>query len=154
MARAALLHHYRRQPTVESHMTSGDQASSEAAHKQGAVVLVVEDEWIVRMAVADHLRSCGYRVLEAANADEARAMLEANDQVAIVFSDVQMPGSVDGFGLARWVRQHKPGIRVILTSGVVRAHEVARDLCEEGAFMEKPYDHDDLDRRIRKALGR
>jgi CheY-like chemotaxis protein len=134
-------------------LKSEDKPSAEVGPKQSPLVLVVEDEWIVRMAVADQLRGCGYRILEAANADEAKATLDANDQVAIVFSDVQMPGSIDGFGLARWVRQHRPGIRVILTSGVVRAHEVARDLCEEGAFIQKPYDLDELDRRIRKALG-
>jgi DNA-binding NtrC family response regulator len=117
-------------------------------------VLVVEDELIIRLGVASYLRSCGYRVLEAGDAHQARAMLEADDQIDIVFSDVQMRGILGGFALARWVHQHRPHIGVILTSGIAGAHEVAHDLCEGGAFMEKPYDHGELDRRIRRALSK
>jgi CheY-like chemotaxis protein len=117
-------------------------------------VLVVEDELIIRLGVAGYLRSCGYRVLEAGDAQQAQAILETDDGIDIVFSDVQMPGTADGFALARWLHQHSPHIRVILTSGIAGAHEVARDLCEGDAFMEKPYDYGELDRRIRRALGK
>jgi CheY-like chemotaxis protein len=120
---------------------------------QAPTVLVVEDEWIVRMSIADYLRACGYRVLEAGNADEAKTALEADTRVAVVFSDVQMPGSMDGWGLARWVRRERPGVKVIMTSGVIRATEAARDLCEDGPLMEKPYSHTELERRIRMLLA-
>jgi CheY-like chemotaxis protein len=82
-------------------MKPEDQPSGEAAREQGAIVLVVEDEWIVRTAVADHLRGCGYRVLEAGNAGEVVAAFDANDEVALLFTDIQMPGSMDGFGPGR-----------------------------------------------------
>jgi two-component system, response regulator PdtaR len=65
---------------------------------QSPTVLVVEDEVLVRMVIADYLRDCGFRVLEASTADEAMRVLGTNERVDIVFSDVQMPGSLDGFG--------------------------------------------------------
>ncbi|EIM26847.1 response regulator [Microvirga lotononidis] len=103
-------------------------------------VLVVEDEVLVRLVIADYLRECGYRVYEAANAGEAVAVLQSPEaSIDVVFSDAQMPGDMDGFGLARWVRANKPGIQVILTSGVERAADVAATLCEAGPLLKKPY---------------
>jgi CheY-like chemotaxis protein len=134
-------------------MKPEDQPSGEAARQQGAIVLVVEDEWIVRMAVAHHLCGCGYRVLEAANADEAIAALNANDEIAVLFTDIQMPGSMDGFELARWVRRERPEVKIILASGAVSPIEAAHDLCEDGAFLGKPYSHQELVRRIRMHLA-
>jgi CheY-like chemotaxis protein len=134
-------------------MKPEDQTTGEVARQQGAVVLVVEDEWIVRKAVADYLRGCGYRVQEAVNADEAIAALNANDEIAVLFTDLQIPGSMDGFGLARWARRERPEVKVILTSGVIRATEAAGDLCEDGVLMEKPDSHVELERRIRMHLA-
>jgi CheY-like chemotaxis protein len=135
-------------------MKPEDQTTGEAAREQGAIVLVVEDEWIARIAVAEYLQGCGFRVLEAANADDAINVLNANDEIAVLFTDIEMPGSMDGFGLAGWVRRERPEVKIILTSGVVRPIEAARDLCEEGAFMAKPYSHPDLARRIRMHLAK
>jgi CheY-like chemotaxis protein len=129
------------------------KSTGDVERAQAPTVLVVEDEWIVRMSIADYLRGCGYRVLEAGNADEAITALEVDTRVAIVFSDVQMPGSMDGWGLARWVRRERPGVRVIMTSGVIRATEAAGDLCEDGPLMVKPYSHTELERRIRMLLA-
>jgi CheY-like chemotaxis protein len=129
------------------------KSAGEAEGLQAPTVLVVEDEWLIRAAIADYLRRCGYRVLEAGNAAEAITALEADASIAIVFSDVQMPGSMDGWGLARWVRRERPAVKVILTSGVARASEAAGDLCEDGPLMEKPYSHIELERRIRMLLA-
>jgi CheY-like chemotaxis protein len=115
---------------------------------------VVEDEVLVRLAVADYLRRCGYRVLEAGSGDEALVILGTGEAVELVFSDVQMPGATDGFGLARWVREHRPGVDVILTSGMARKAEKAGDLCGHGPLLAKPYNHDRLLRRIRELLAR
>ncbi|HTO82627.1 MAG TPA: response regulator [Methylomirabilota bacterium] len=116
-------------------------------------VLVVEDEVLVRTNVAEYLRACGYRVLEANDADEAILILRNVDDIDIVFTDVQMPGSLDGFGLAQWVRRERPRIRVIITSGVARVSKDAAELCQEGPLLAKPYDHRELDRRIRWLLA-
>jgi CheY-like chemotaxis protein len=118
-------------------------------------VLVVEDEVLVRLVIADYLRECGYRVYEAVNASEAVAMLQAPEvTVDIVFSDVQMPGDMDGFGLARWVRNNKPGVQVILTSGVERSADVAATLCEAGPLLEKPYSSQNVVDRIKQLVAK
>jgi CheY-like chemotaxis protein len=134
-------------------MEPEDQEAGEAERRQSPTVLVVEDEWLVRATVADYLRECGYRVLEAGNADEAMTAFNADDRIAVMFTDVQMPGSMDGWGLARWVRRERPGVKVIITSGVARASEAAGDLCEDGPLMAKPYGHAELERRIRMLLA-
>ena len=118
-------------------------------------VLVVEDEVLIRLVIADYLRECGYRVHEAASADEAIAILESREvSVDIVFSDVIMPGSMDGFGLARWVRANRPQIDIVLTSGVDRSAEVAGMLCRGGPLLEKPYEPQKVVDRIKQLLAR
>ncbi|HEX2224313.1 MAG TPA: response regulator, partial [Thermoanaerobaculia bacterium] len=94
-------------------------------------VLVVEDEVLIRLAVAQYLRDCGWVVLEAGDAEEALTILQAADvRVDLVFTDVQMPRALDGFGLARWIRAHRPEVRVLLTSGAPAAMAAkAGDLC-------------------------
>jgi CheY-like chemotaxis protein len=117
------------------------------------VVLAVEDEVLIRMVVAEYLRDCGYVVIEAGSAHEAVALFKADVEVDVVFSDIQMPGPMDGFGLAQWVRQNRPGVEVILTSGAASAADRAADLCEEGPLLQKPYDSGEVDRRIKQLLA-
>lgn len=116
-------------------------------------VLVVEDEVLVRMVIADYLRECGYHVVEAGSAAEAIIVLESPEPVDIVFSDVQMPGEMDGFGLARWVRQNRPNLKMLLTSGNARAADTAGDLCEEGPLEAKPYHPQTVLGRIQRLLA-
>lgn len=127
--------------------------SDEPASASQPTILVVEDEVLIRMAVSDYLRECGFRVVEAGSADEAVEVLKADTAVDIVFSDVNMPGSLDGFGLAQWIRRERPRLKVILTSGVSRKAKEAGDLCEESPFLDKPYHHGDLERHIRQLLA-
>lgn len=127
--------------------------ASRPGEPEARAILLVEDEVLIRMAVADYLRDCGYRVTEAANADEAIKVLNTNARIDVVCSDIQMPGTLDGFGLAQWVRRERPGLRIVLVSGVSRAAEVAADLCDGGPLMAKPYSPDELERRIRMLLA-
>jgi CheY-like chemotaxis protein len=129
-------------------------AASPSTARAAETILIVEDEILIRFDVADYLRSCGYQVIEAANASEALAFLQSGNRVDLVFSDVQLPGSMDGFALARWVRAHQPEIKVILTSGVARSTEIAGELCDEGPLEKKPYDPQHLLKRIRETLAR
>ncbi len=119
-------------------------------------ILVVEDEVLIGLAIADHLRDCGYRVLEAGTVDEAIAVMKdasAKDTpVDIVFSDVQMPGGKDGTVLAQWVRANFPRVRVILTSGGVEAADIAGELCADNPLIGKPYQPETVVRRIRRLL--
>lgn len=104
-----------------------------------AVVLIVEDEPLLRMMAADLVEDAGFEAIEAANADEAVEILESRNDIRIVFTDIDMPGSMDGLLLAAAIRDRWPPIAVILTSGHVHASELA--LPNGGVFFSKPYDH-------------
>jgi CheY-like chemotaxis protein len=134
-------------------MKSLRTASTESAAKAPPTVLVVADEVLVRMAVSAYLRECGYNVVEAGDAREAVEVMTSEVIVDIAFSDITMPGSLDGFGLAQWIRRERPDIKVVLTSGVARSAKAAGELCEEGPMLAKPYEHADLERRIRALLA-
>ncbi len=120
-----------------------------------ATILIVEDELLIRWAIADHLQECGFKTLAASSADEAiEALQRYESPIEIVFSDVRLPGSLDGFGLATWLKQHRPEIAVILTSGHARAADVAQDLCAHvGEIIRKPYDFDAVRARIERILS-
>ena len=119
------------------------------AAPQSITVLVVEDEVLVRFDTADMLREAGYVVLEAANADEAKSLLKTFPEVALVFSDIQMPGSMDGAAFARFVRENYPEIQVILTSGAVAPPDEADAAIP---FFAKPYRPNDVVKRIDELL--
>lgn len=125
-----------------------DTPTAEGADEK-PVILVVEDEVLIRMVIAEYLRDCGYQVVEAGNGREAISLFEAGLEVEVVFTDVQMPGDTDGFALARWLRPHHPGIKVIITSGVAKACDAAEDLCEDGPLLQKPYEAAEVERRIK-----
>jgi CheY-like chemotaxis protein len=104
-------------------------------------ILVVEDQALLRMAISDYLQECGFKIYEAGTASEAIEMIE-RFVIDLVFSDIRMPGEVDGFGLARWARQNRPGLPVILTSGDAKRSEATKALCENEPMFQKPYDLD------------
>lgn len=136
-------------------MSTASTSLTPQATTPAPTVLVVEDEVLIRLVIADYLRECGYRVHEAANAAEAVAVLESGTtSINIVFSDVQMPGDMDGFGLARWVRAHRPNVRVILTSSVERSADIAATLCEAGPLLEKPYEPQGVVDRIHQLIAK
>ncbi|WP_375449993.1 response regulator [uncultured Devosia sp.] len=108
-----------------------------SAVKQSPVVLVVEDEPLILLATADDLRDAGFTVFEAANADQAIALLETHHEIRILFTDVDMPGSMDGLKLSAAVRDRWPPITILVTSGKTLVGRP--DLPEGGRFMPKPY---------------
>ena len=134
-------------------MTSLQGTSSESVAKPPPTVLVVVDEVLVRMAVSEYLRECGYNVVETGDAHEAIEVMTSDVAVDVVFSDIAMPGSLDGFGLAQWIRRERPDIKVVLSSGAARSAKAAGELCEHGPMLAKPYRHADLERRIRALLA-
>jgi CheY-like chemotaxis protein len=101
------------------------------------VVLIVEDEFLLRMDAVDMIKAAGFDVVEAANADEAIEILEARLDITVVFTDIQMPGSMDGLRLAQAVRGRWPPIKIVATSG--RVHVRENDLPAGGRFLPKPY---------------
>jgi CheY-like chemotaxis protein len=104
---------------------------------QRPVVLIVEDEFLLRLDAANMIGAAGFEVVEAADADEAIEILEARRDITVVFTDIQMPGSMDGLKLARAVRGRWPPIKIIATSGHLNVEEM--DLPEGGRFLPKPY---------------
>jgi DNA-binding NtrC family response regulator len=115
-----------------------------SAQRQRAV-LCVEDDALLRLDTADQLRRKGFRVIEAADAQEALAVLtSASFVVDIVFTDIQMPGSIDGIGLARWVRSHRPNLTIAIASGSGSAIDAARSVCADALVFLKPYSADEV----------
>jgi CheY-like chemotaxis protein len=108
-----------------------------------ARILIVEDEVLTRMALAENLRDAGYSVVEASSADDAMAYLNTGSQIDLVFADIQMPGSMDGLELARRLRVERPSLPVILSSaGTARIAN----------FITKPYRMEQVLSIISKAL--
>lgn len=100
-------------------------------------ILVVEDEALLLYSIAEELREDGFEVFEAINAGEALAALEAHPDIQLLFTDVDMPGSMDGLMLAAAVRHRWPPIKIIVTSGKGRPRQ---EQLPDGVFLSKPYD--------------
>jgi CheY-like chemotaxis protein len=115
-------------------------------------ILVVEDELLLRLIAVDVVEDAGFEALAAGTADEALSILEARaDDVRLVFTDIQMPGSMDGLGLAHAVRDRWPPVELIVTSG--RCQIGANDLPDRGRFIAKPYDTNALSQVFREMAG-
>jgi CheY-like chemotaxis protein len=111
----------------------GERLAQEA--RANHTVLIVEDEVLVRLMIAEELRSAGYGVIEAANADEALDVLAHVPAVSLIITDIRMPGSMDGVRFAQLVRSEYPTTRIVLTSGNFPNVAVEHD-----GFFLKPYD--------------
>lgn len=135
-----------------SPMHMNTPAPLEALHHP-PTVLVVDDDLLVREPIADYLREVGYEVLEAGDAHEAIGMVDSADHVDLVFSDVRMPGEMDGVGLALWVRSHRPELPVLLTTGYDAKGWLSGDLEREVRLIQKPYSQDQVLGHIRRLLG-
>jgi CheY-like chemotaxis protein len=104
---------------------------------QGVAVLVVEDEYLIRMDTVSCLEAEGFKIYEANNAAEAIGVLELHDEIRLIFTDVNMPGSMDGLALAQYVRGRWPPVKIIVTSGYMKVR--GDDLPAGALFVEKPY---------------
>ena len=113
-----------------------------------APVLVVEDHSILRLIAVDFVEEAGFEAIEAGGADEAIAILEARPDIRVVFTDIQMPGSMDGIKLAAYIRRRWPPIELILTSA--HHHCLKSDLPERGVFFSKPYNCYDIVAELRR----
>jgi CheY-like chemotaxis protein len=102
-----------------------------------SLVLIVEDEDLVRMMAVDMLEDAGCTVLEAATADQAWQILQSRSDIDVLFTDIEMPGSMNGFTLAARVAERWPHIRLVITSG--RCRPMPDDVPDHGMFLPKPY---------------
>jgi DNA-binding NtrC family response regulator len=118
-------------------------------------ILLVDDEMLLRMGISDFLQQCGFRVLAAGSAAEAIQCINAYpNHIDLVFSDVRMPGEMDGFGLAQWVRKNRPGLPVLLCSGDSKKAAAAEEICADEPFLKKPFDLQMMVAKIRQMLDR
>jgi CheY-like chemotaxis protein len=115
------------------------------------VVLIVEDEFLLRLDAADMIGAAGFEVVEAGNADQAIEILESRRDITVVFTDIQMPGSMDGLKLARAVRGRWPPIKIVATSGRYNVEEA--DLPEGGRFLPKPYNSMQVTGMLRELIA-
>src|ERR1700692_2922957 len=116
-----------------------------------AVVLVVEDEMLLRMRAVDSVEDAGYISVEAVDADEAVAILESRSDIALLFTDIQMPGSMDGLKLAHAVRQRWPPIKIILVSGQLKLANA--DIPADSRFFGKPLEAEEMIAEMRRLIG-
>jgi two-component system, response regulator PdtaR len=115
------------------------------------VVLIVEDETLLRMHAVEMIEEAGFDIVEAGNADEAISALEIRSDISVVFTDIQMPGSMDGLKLAAAVRSRWPPIKIIATSGRCAIRE--GDLPEDGLFLPKPYSSESISSMLHELTG-
>jgi CheY-like chemotaxis protein len=128
--------------------------TQQASPAAGPTVLLVEEDVLIRMPIATYLRDCGYRVVEAASGTEALMVLRQPDvTVDALFTDAQLSGAVDGFGLAQWVRQNRPSAQIVMAGSPRRAAKEAAKLCEDGPMLAKPYEPQVVEGRIRQLLA-
>ncbi len=118
-----------------------------------ATILVVEDEPLIQMVTSEALNESGYRVLVARDADEAIGILRQDTSVSLLFTDIVMPGAIDGFGLADWAKSVRPDLKVLYTSGYSWAAAQAHTGQVHGDMLRKPYRPGELQRAVHSALG-
>ena len=116
--------------------------------RHSGVVLIVEDDVLLRLITASNLREAGFEVVEVANAVEAVIVLNSM-AVDVMLADVNMPGKMNGLALAKWVHSHGRDIRIVLTSDAEQSLGEAR---EYGYFFAKPYDGSEVERLLRTML--
>jgi two-component system, response regulator PdtaR len=115
------------------------------------VVLVVEDEPLLRMLAVEVVEEAGFIAIEARDADEAVVLLESRTDITLLFTDVNMPGSMDGLKLAHAVRNRWPPIKILVVSGKQRLQ--SSDLPSNSCFVEKPYQTSALVEELRSLVG-
>jgi CheY-like chemotaxis protein len=120
-------------------------------HAATAAVLVVEDEMLLRMRAVDIVEDAGYASVEAVDADQAISILESRFDIELLFTDIQMPGSMDGLKLAHMVRARWPPIKIILVSGALRLQDI--DIPTDSRFFGKPLEAKEMIAQIQNLIG-
>jgi len=119
------------------------------ADLRAPVVLVAEDEILIRITLTQHLRNAGFRIIEASGASEAIGILSSGERVDVLFTDVRMPGDSDGIRLAQWVKQNHPGVRIVFASGEKNIGEIVHGT----RLFPKPYDLEEVESYIRELVA-
>lgn len=129
----------------------GPAQAAEITTNRKAVILIVEDNAVIRMGAVDLVVHAGYEALEASNAEDAIRLLEARTDIVLVFTDVGMPGTMDGIKLAHYIRNRWPPVKLIVASG--RSIVEQSRLPEGTHFFPKPYNDGTIVEQIRRMLS-
>lgn len=121
------------------------------SHAPKPVVLVVDDEALLRLYAVDLLEAAGFETIEAANAEEALAIMRNRPDVRVLFTDIQMPGPFDGIELARRIHEQWPNVLLLVTSGNIRPE--AGILPDDGHFLAKPYRDRDVLKEVESLIS-
>jgi len=121
---------------------------AQSALPESCTILIVENEAIIRLELDDQLAEMGYQVLVASDAEEAIELLDAHPEIALMITDIAMPGSMDGIRLAQRVRGRWPPVRIIVTSGL--GESLAFALPSSSVFLAKPYGPEALQTALRE----
>jgi CheY-like chemotaxis protein len=116
------------------------------------IVLIVEDEMLLRMRAVDMVEDAGFTSIEAVDADQAVAILESRSDIAQLFTDIQMPGSMDGLRLAHAVHERWPPIKIILVSGQLKLANI--DIPANSRFFGKPLEAKNMIAEMQEMIGR
>jgi CheY-like chemotaxis protein len=116
-----------------------------------AVILVVEDEMLLRMRAVDMVEDAGYTSVEAVDADEAVLILESRSDIALLLTDIQMPGSMDGLKLAHTVHERWPPIKIILVSGQLKLNTI--EIPTDSRFFGKPLEPAEMIAEMQRMIG-
>lgn len=122
--------------------------------QQSDSVLVVDGDVLVRHAIADYLRNCGYTVIEAASTDEAMTVLEREPLIVhAALCDAQAPGTLNAFEFRAWAKGRRSSLDIALAGTIERAAHKAAELCEEGPELARPYDPQSVAEYVRRIVG-
>ena len=122
--------------------------------QQPRCILVVDGDVLVRHAISDYLRSCGYTVIEAASTDEAGIVLRDDTfPVDAVLCDAEAPGERNPFQLRAWAREHRQDVQIALAGNIEAAANKAAEFCEQGPHLSRPYDPQSVVEYVRRLLG-
>jgi CheY-like chemotaxis protein len=143
--------HAQKTPKPPMQMFLHPNLLAETAPSPGPIVLIVEDDPFLRMLAVDIIEEAGFVALEAGDADEAVALLESRLDISLLFTDVEMPGSMDGLKLAHAVRARWPLIKILVVSGKARLQLC--DLPSNSCLVEKPYQAAKMLKKLRSLIG-
>jgi two-component system, response regulator PdtaR len=127
-------------------------AVAESPSSDKPVILVVEDDDLLRICASDLLEDNGYAVVEAANAEAALEVLRTRSDVRVLFTDIQMPGPMDGMDLTREVHRRWPNVLLVVTSGRLRPKQ--EEIPDDGRFISKPYAEAELVGQVESLLNK
>ncbi|MGR4890680.1 response regulator [Sphingopyxis sp. LARHCG72] len=117
-------------------------------------LIVADADVLIRNALADYLRHCGYKVFEAATSDEVIIALEEGAvKIDALLADAQLTGRYNAFELRLWVKDHFPDVEIVLAGSIDSAAKAAGHLCDEGPHLQRPYDPESVAAHIKRLLA-